>query len=1115
MSAKICVYAICKNEAKHVDRWINSLKEADYIRVLDTGSTDNTIELLEKYKPLVEVHQKIFNPFYFDIARNESMKYIPEDTNICVVSDLDQVFRPGWSDILRQRYEEGYDEIYGPIIDYDENNRPIKQFLSRNVHLYEKDGKQWIWKRHIHEGIYYDGDEADSYKENGKIRFIVDNNFVIEHHQDGTKSRQLYLDLCKEEYEKNPKDPYTVIYYGCEVANRDKHPDEAREIFLKGLKECDFTDYKDIQYQLEINVSREYYDDYNYEKALEYALMPLRDTDIRTRRLYMNIALDYRALGWYKQSTDAAYKALSIRNDNESWLEDRFWFENNSKDVIDFIKFNNTQVNKICVYAICKNESKNIERWVNSVKDADVICITDTGSTDNTVELIEKLQSTHSNIKYRTEYFKDNEFRFDKARNIALDFARTFIDINTNNWIFVSLDLDEFLEQDGISKIRQYWTPGMEDTLELTAKIPDGSMKIDGKVHSSDNWKWKRAVHETISLDGKKESDWIVLSPDEPIYYTHEQDTTKTRDYYNMLKEENIEENDTDSKTLIYLGWESLLHDKIEDAVNYYTKCLKIVTENEADENYNDYQYILQCCIAIVEHSDHSVFTDHCIDTMKDIVDTNKFPDNRRTRDVVAKYFYDVELYRECLNQLKLEAKVSQRPLSWVDHDEYYNDSTLFTKIAKVYRLVYQSSKENDDIANAVSYIDRAIYADDKNKDTFKLAKEIRQEYYDSFIPFATKKHEGPNKICVYAITKNEAKFVNKWVDSMQEADSIVVVDTGSTDNTVELLRARGVTVLQKKYDFWRFDIARNDALLMTPDDCNICVSTDLDEILEPGWAKVLKDHWIEGVYQRANYKYTWSHLPNGEEGRTFCYNKFHSRNWIWLYPVHELLINIFNNNTEEYESYQALQLFNFVHLHHYPDQTKSRSSYLPLLEVRVAAYPNDWYGKIYLAHEYFYKGFYQNSINMFSNIIENYMNHYSIVEQASCYLFLGDDYAALNNKEKAIDSYINATKIDPTYREPYLGLARVYINEEEYDKALETLKSALSISYRHYTWLERDISWTYEIFDLLCLAAYYGGKKVDSIAYAAKALSYEPENERLKNNLKLCVDNTSEQEFA
>lgn len=31
---KICVYAICKNEEKYIDRWYSSMKEADGIYVL-------------------------------------------------------------------------------------------------------------------------------------------------------------------------------------------------------------------------------------------------------------------------------------------------------------------------------------------------------------------------------------------------------------------------------------------------------------------------------------------------------------------------------------------------------------------------------------------------------------------------------------------------------------------------------------------------------------------------------------------------------------------------------------------------------------------------------------------------------------------------------------------------------------------------------------------------------------------------------------------------------------------------------------------------------------------------------------------------------------------------
>ena len=54
-------------------------------------------------------------------------------------------------------------------------------------------------------------------------------------------------------------------------------------------------------------------------------------------------------------------------------------------------------------------------------------------------------------------------------------------------------------------------------------------------------------------------------------------------------------------------------------------------------------------------------------------------------------------------------------------------------------------------------------------------------------------------KVCVYAICKNEEKFVDRWYESMKEADEIYVLDTGSDDETVSKLKSHGVNVKQEK----------------------------------------------------------------------------------------------------------------------------------------------------------------------------------------------------------------------------------------------------------------------------------------------------------------------------
>lgn len=87
------------------------------------------------------------------------------------------------------------------------------------------------------------------------------------------------------------------------------------------------------------------------------------------------------------------------------------------------------------------------------------------------------------------------------------------------------------------------------------------------------------------------------------------------------------------------------------------------------------------------------------------------------------------------------------------------------------------------------------------------------------------------NKVCVYAIAKDEEQFVERWVESVSPADKIIVLDTGSTDNTVDKLTALGVEVTQIHYEHFRFDQARNDCLDLIPEEYNIRVSIDLDEV--------------------------------------------------------------------------------------------------------------------------------------------------------------------------------------------------------------------------------------------------------------------------------------------
>ena len=189
-------------------------------------------------------------------------------------------------------------------------------------------------------------------------------------------------------------------------------------------------------------------------------------------------------------------------------------------------------------------------------------------------------------------------------------------------------------------------------------------------------------------------------------------------------------------------------------------------------------------------------------------------------------------------------------------------------------------------------------------------------------------------KIYVYAICKDEKAFADRWMDSMSEADGVYVLDTGSQDGTPAALASRGAWVACREVVPWRFDKARNLSLDLVPQDADLCVCTDLDEVFEKGWRKKLEQAALMQSCPQYRCRFVWSHGEDGREGMVFWQNKIHRRHgFVWHYPVHEVLQW---QGEKEYVLGEAAG----VSLHHWPDPQKSRGQYLPLLELAAREEP-------------------------------------------------------------------------------------------------------------------------------------------------------------------------------
>ncbi len=341
-------------------------------------------------------------------------------------------------------------------------------------------------------------------------------------------------------------------------------------------------------------------------------------------------------------------------------------------------------------------------------------------------------------------------------------------------------------------------------------------------------------------------------------------------------------------------------------------------------------------------------------------------------------------------------------------------------------------------------------------------------------------------KIAVYTIAKNEEQFVERWANSCSEADYRFILDTGSTDRTVELADRFGIEVAVASISPWRFDDARNVSLSLLPNDIDLCIALDMDEVLVPGWRQALEK--IKPETTRVRYKYTWSWVGD-KPGLQYGGDKIHKRHgYRWKHPVHEIAVT---DRITEIQEWVDLEI------HHFPDQTKSRSQYCSLLELAVEENPGNSRDMYYLAREYFFN-------NMIGKAAETFKKHLDmptanwVAERASSLRYL-----AKCEPENAERYLLEAISMSPGKREPLVELSLYYYNLGLWTACHMYAKSALRIKEKALDFLCEEFAWGALPWDLAAISAYNMEDYASAAAYGHRAVEADPSDERLRKNLE------------
>jgi glycosyltransferase involved in cell wall biosynthesis len=225
----------------------------------------------------------------------------------------------------------------------------------------------------------------------------------------------------------------------------------------------------------------------------------------------------------------------------------------------------------IAVLMMVKNEKKRLGVTLESIKNfADSLIIYDTGSTDNTINILKQF-SEKNNIPLR---LKEGEFvNFSTSRNVSLDFADTFDEVD----YILLLDVnDELRNCDKLRKfaremhdkpntgflVCQEWWSGRYDKYYNMRFV---------KAHKG--WRYKGSVHEYMEDTSKVKPAVLRIPDDIVIFQDRTQDDDKTGKRFKrdkILLYDDYKKDPTEPRTLFYLAQTCSCLNHIEEAFYYY-----------------------------------------------------------------------------------------------------------------------------------------------------------------------------------------------------------------------------------------------------------------------------------------------------------------------------------------------------------------------------------------------------------------------------------------------------------------------------------------------------------------------------------------------------------------
>lgn len=193
----VTLYAIAKNEEKNIEKFIENSKKFSHTVVVDTGSTDNTAQLLRDAGIEVHEHPQKRKEFDFALARNTALSYVKTDWafSLDFNEDVDGLFFDGLEYVAN-------DATCLKHLRYDDNGEGEPK-QSNEVHVRFHRTKNYEWRNAVHEIPHFvPTEEFPSEIE------VQTNSKITKKVNKSVDKELFYISICEREYQKDPTNSY-------------------------------------------------------------------------------------------------------------------------------------------------------------------------------------------------------------------------------------------------------------------------------------------------------------------------------------------------------------------------------------------------------------------------------------------------------------------------------------------------------------------------------------------------------------------------------------------------------------------------------------------------------------------------------------------------------------------------------------------------------------------------------------------------------------------------------------------------------------------------------------------------------------------------------------------